>query len=82
MKHSPSEADSGSANHLIAYHLWNPEVHYRDNAVPPLVPGLSHLNPLSSCFVLYFALSSTPRSPKWFVSSSGLYVCSHLAHAC
>jgi hypothetical protein len=69
------EATSCSCNQEIPVILWNPEVRYRIHNSPPLVPILSHTNPvhvLPSYLCKNYSriiLPSTPTSCKWSLPS-------------
>jgi hypothetical protein len=72
--------------------LWNPEVHYRVQNSPPLVPVLSEMHPVhtlppcSRKIQSNIIFPSTPRSSEWslpFRFSDRSFVCtSHLSPAC
>jgi hypothetical protein len=70
-----AETKSSTANHEIPWVLHNPEVHYLIHNSMPLVPVLTHMNPvhafLSSFFKTYvnIILPSIPSSPKQFFPS-------------
>ena len=74
MEQSPWEANRFSASQEIPSILWKKKVHYRIHKCPPPVPIMSQFDPVHTPthqFLktqLNIILSSTPWSPKWFIS--------------
>ena len=71
IEQSPWEINRFSASQEIPLILWNQRVHNGVHKSPPLVPVLSHINPVHAPTIhflkthLNIILSSTPGSPKW-----------------
>jgi hypothetical protein len=92
MEESPSwEANNHSSSQNF-HVLWNPKVHYHICKSPPLVPILSHMNPVHT-FPPYFPkihsniiLISTSRSYKWSLAfrilNQNIVCISQLSHPC
>jgi hypothetical protein len=75
MELSPSrEAATCAATQEIPKILWNPNVHYRVQKSPPLVPIMSQINPvhttLSYFSKIHFNIIHPPtsRSSEWYPS--------------
>jgi len=92
MEHSISrDANSHSASQEIPQILWNPNVHCHVHKRQPLVPNLSHMNPVqnfphfSSNIQSNIILSFMSRSSEWSLPlrfSDQTFVCiPHLLHA-
>ena len=95
MQQSPSwEAARFSASQEIPCILWNPKVHYRSHKFQPPVLILSQLDPVHTTTSHFLKihlntriiLSSTPGSPKWFLSfrfpHQNLVYASPIPHTC
>jgi hypothetical protein len=69
-----SEAYRFSASQEIPRILWNPNFHYRIHKCPPPLPILSQLDSVHNPTIYFLKIglniifSSTPGSPKWFLS--------------
>jgi len=72
---STEQSDSWEANSQeIPRLLWHPKVDYHVHKGPPLVPILSHTNPVHTLPLSFPKIHSdifpsTPRSSKWFLPS-------------
>jgi hypothetical protein len=87
----PWESNSHSASGEMSLILWNPKAHYRVHKIPPLVPVLSQMNPVSN-LSSYFPkvrsgiLPSTLRCSEWSLpfrlSDQNFVYIARLRHAC
>jgi hypothetical protein len=82
MEQSPSEADSHSASQNIPQLLWSPKIHYRAHKSAPLVPILSHMNPVHIFPPNFPEIHSNVLFPSTPMSSDHNFVCIYLSHAC
>jgi hypothetical protein len=87
MELSPS---GGTANSAAAQEypniLWKSRVHYRAHKSPPLVPILSHINPIHTISKIHFNIvhPPTPWSSQWSLSfwlSHQYPICIPLLHS-